>query len=614
MPTNHVSNRPFLNYLALAVGVLLLAAAMRLIGAADAPFWSDEAWNLWVIQTDFPNIITRLAANHHPPAYFLTLEAWRSIAGESKIALSFVAIAAGMLTCALVIRLGREGIGVFGALAAGLIFATFEQTVYYGQSIRHYSFLLLGAALTLWLFVRLLDRPTWPRAAAYGLAVAFTAYSLYIGAVLIAVQALIGLIVWRKSPRDLLKLAGAYGLALVVFIPWLVIGISGAVSKIQRGAITGYINSIPSTSDGVLSMLDILLGGQSALGVGLILVLIGLGWRMQRIPALFAVQFLVAFALMALTNVWLGIISERTLAMFAPAAALTLAAGLATIQRPARGWLLIGLIAWVILTPQGILPRLNSDLVAQHVAAGYSPGDLVLLETGFDDAAFGYQLEATLDPLDRRIFRSYYEYDFPDDDSMMAALDAEIAASDRIWLVYWNVPPRMAEKLSQLGYIRLTRADLPVGSGDPLYELDPIVRVTLWARPPADSLGLTFGDSLRLDGVTLPDRLPAGADSLYADVWWTPVQPVPLDYTVGLFLLDSAGVTRAEGFGPAPDQPMTGWPVGERVAVRQRLDLPPDLPTGDYALLAVVYWYQTPDAPLPVNGDTRAVIGSVRVE
>lgn len=601
-------------YLALAVGVLLIAAAMRLIGAADAPFWSDEAWNLWVIQTDFPNIITRLAANHHPPAYFLTLEAWRSVAGESKIALSFVAIAAGMLTCALVIRLGREGIGVFGALAAGLIFATFEQTVYYGQSIRHYSFLLLGAALTLWLFVRLLRRPTWPRAIAYGLAVAFTAYSLYIGAVLVAVQALIGLIVWRKSPRDLLKLAGAYALALVVFIPWLIIGISGALSKIQRGAITGYINSIPSTPDGVLSMLDIILGGQSALGVSLILVLISLGWRMQRIPALFAAQFLVAFALMALTNVWLGIVSERTLAMFAPAAALTLAAGLALIQRPARGWLLTGLVAWVILTPQGILPRLNSDLVAQHVAAGYSPGDLVLLETGFDDAAFGYQLEATLDPLDRRIFRSYYEYDFPDDDSMMAALDAEIAASDRIWLVYWNVPPRMAEKLSQLGYVRLSRADLPVGSGDPLYELDPIVRVTLWARPPADSAGLIFGDSLRLDGVTLADRLPAGAESLYADVWWTPVQPVPLDYTVGLFLLDSAGVTRAEGFGPAPDQPMTSWPVGESVVVRQRLDLPPDLPAGEYALLAVVYWYQTPDAPLSVNGDTRAVVGSVRVE
>ncbi|MCU0466458.1 MAG: glycosyltransferase family 39 protein, partial [Anaerolineae bacterium] len=285
-------------YLALAVGVLLVAAAMRLIGAAGAPFWSDEAWNLWVIQTDFPTIITRLAANHHPPAYFLTLEAWRSIAGESKIALSFVAIAAGMLTCALVIRLGREGIGVFGALAAGLIFATFEQTVYYGQSIRHYSFLLLGAALTLWLFVRLLRRPTWPRAAAYGLAVAFTAYSLYIGAVLIAVQALIGLVVWRRSPRDLLKLAGAYGLALVVFTPWLVIGISGALSKIQRGAITGYINSIPSTPDGVLSMLDIVLGGQSALGVGLILVLIGLGWRIGRVRALFAAQFLVAFGLM----------------------------------------------------------------------------------------------------------------------------------------------------------------------------------------------------------------------------------------------------------------------------------------------------------------------------
>lgn len=640
-------------YLALAILVLLIAAGMRLLGAGHTPFWSDEAWNLWVVQSDFQTDVARLAANHHPPAYFWTLDAWRHIAGESKIALSFIAIAAGMLTCAIVIRAGKDSLGIFGALAAGLIFATFEQPVYYGQSIRHYSFLLLGAALTLWLLMRALYRPTWRRFMVYGLSVAFTAYSLYIGVFVVALQAFAGLVLWRGAWRDKLKLAAAYLLALTLFAPWLVIGIGGALSKIQRGAITGYLNSIPTTPAGLQSMLEIVLGGQAALGLGLIFLVMSresqvlskklrawvrgrYSWNEQdgqgsavslqqirdispavfsglgtRDSGLFLLCSVGVFLLMVVINLRLGIISERTLAMLAPAVALTLGAGLASLPSPARKWLLGGLVVWVMLTPQGILPRLNSDSIAQAVADGYSPGDLVILETGFDDAAFGYQLERTLPMTDLRVFRSYYEYDFPDDDSMMAALDVQIALSERVWLIYWNVPPRMAEKLSGLGYIRQSRVDVPIGSGDPLYVRDPIARVSLWARPPSDSEGVVFGDSLRLDGLTVSPSIPAGGESLHVDMWWTPLAPIDRDYTVGLFLLDSGGVTRAESFGPAPDNPMTRWPLNQPTVERHTFSLPPDFPVGEYTLLALVYWYETPDAPLRVKNAPSAVVGRV---
>ncbi len=631
-------------YLILAVLALLIAAAMRILGAGHTPFWSDEAWNLWVVQSDFHTDVARLAANHHPPAYFWTLDAWRHIAGESKIALSFIAIAAGMLTTAVVIRAGKDSLGVFGALAAGLIFATFEQSVYYGQSIRHYSFLLLGAALTLWLLNRALRRPTWPRFIAYGVSVAFTAYSLYIGVFIVVLQAFAGFFLWRGARRDKLKLLAAYGLALLLFAPWLVVGIGGALSKIQRGAITGYLNSIPTTPSGLQTMLEIILGGQAALGLGLILLVMrdalkvmrknvttwatimrgghgtavslqateNLPHHASRITHHLALLCSVGvFALMAVINLRLGIISERTLAMLAPAVALTLGAGLTALPSPARKWLLGSLIVWVVLTPQGILPRLNSDTIAQAVADGYSPGDLVILETGFDDAAFGYQLERTLPVVDLRVFRSYYEYDFSDDNSMMAALDAQIALSERVWLVYWNVPPRMAEKLSQLGYIRQSRVDVPVGSGDPLYVRDPIARVSLWVRPKSDPDGVVFGDSLQLGGVTVSRRIPLGEKSLHVDLWWTALAPIDRDYTVGLFLLDSGGVTRAESFGPSPENPMTTWPVGQPNVERHTFSLPPDLPAGEYTLLALAYWYETPDAPLPVNGERSVIVGRV---
>jgi hypothetical protein len=594
--------------------VLLLAALMRFWGVADTPFWSDEAWNLWVVQSDFSTDVARLAANHHPPAYFWALDGWRRIAGESKLALSFVAIAAGMLTAAIVYRTGRDMGGLSAAIAAGLVFASFEQAVYYGQSIRHYSFLLLGAALTLWLLMRALRRPTWPRFLAYGAAVAFTAYSLYIGALVIALQALFGLLVWRGAWRDKLKLVGAYGFALVLFTPWLPVGLGGALSKIERGAITNYLNSLATTPQGVQTMLDIVWGGQAALGLALTgLALWRWGWRgVRALPVWCGMGVLVV---MCLINLRLGIVSERTLAMLAPAAALTVGLGVLAVPSVPRRWLVGALVVWSVVTVQGVLPRLNSDTIAQAVAAGYTPTDLVILETGFDDAAFGYQLERTLPPEGLRVFRSYYEYDFPDDPSMMAALDAQLAQSQRVWLVYWNVPPRMADKLRGLGFGRIERQRLPVGSGDPLYVRDPIAEVSLWVRPPdVPQFTGNYDNGLMLHGAIVPRHLPAGLTSLHIDSWWQASQPIDRDYTVGAFLIDaSTGQTLAESFAPPPDQPMTTWPTDRLIPVRHRFSLPQGLAVGEVVVRVVVYWYQTPDAPVLYDGQPTVTLGQVSV-
>ncbi len=599
-----------------AVAVLLLAAALRMNGLGHTPFWSDEGWNLWAVQSDFQTDVARLAANHHPPAYFWTLDGWRALAGESKLALGFVAWAAGLLTVAVVLRAGADLGGLGVAVAAGLLLATQGQMVYYGQTIRHYSFLLLAAALSTWLLMRALRRPTWPRFAAYGAVVAFTAYSMYIGAFVVAAQAFTGLVLWRAPARNKLKLLAAYGLALVLFIPWLLVGLDGALNKINRGAITDYLNSLASTPQGVQAMLTLILGGQVALGLG--------AWALcltgQRRPVVRVLPLMAsagALLLMVVVNLRLGVISERTLAMLFPAGGALAAAVGMTALPPLPRRLLIGLWAgWMALTAAGDLPRLNSHLAAQAIADGYSVGDMVLLETGFDDAAFGYQIERSLPAYGQRIFRSYYEYDYPDDPAMMAALDRALANTQRVWLVYWNVPPRMADKLSGLGFVRLERVRLPVGSGDPLYQRDPWMTVSLWARPQAfpnqppvryDAIGLT------LEGVTLAPALPQGTDRLYLDSWWSPAVPIDRDYTVGAFLLNEAGQTVAESFAPPPDQPMRAWPVGGLSALRHRFELPPDLPAGEYSLRVVVYWYQTPDAPVLADGQPFVTVGHVLI-
>lgn len=318
------------------------------------------------------------------------------------------------------------------------------------------------------------------------------------------------------------------------------------------------------------------------------------------------------FVLVALVNLRVGIVSERTLSFMTPYIALTLGVGLAALSPRMRNVLAVALIAWAVLTPQHIIPRLNSDLAAQAVAAGYSPGDLVVLETGFDDMAFTYEMEIALPPEDRRVFPTFSEYQYTDDAAMQAALDAELESTDRVWLVYWNVPPRMHERLREAGFERTARQSVPVGMDDPLYHTYPFIEVSRYVRPRRDEAALNFGGELRLLDVIAPDRVPVGT-TFSVDLAWRPLVTLERDYTVALFLLDADGVTRLEHFGPDAEHPTTRWPTAEITLDHHELTLPPDLPPGRYTLYAVVYWYQTVDDPLLVNGERGVTVAEIEV-
>ena len=99
-------SRPGLR-ISLVVLVLLLAAATRILGAEGYPLWTDEGASLY----HAPDPVRTLANNHHPPLYFMALNAWMSVAGDSRIALRFPAILAGILSAAAVYRLGKDWTG-----------------------------------------------------------------------------------------------------------------------------------------------------------------------------------------------------------------------------------------------------------------------------------------------------------------------------------------------------------------------------------------------------------------------------------------------------------------------------------------------------------------------
>src|SRR5690348_16067355 len=95
--------------------ILILAAPTRIIKVRSWSGWTGEGWSIW--STDDPHcdvVLGDVAHGWHPPLYFVALAGWRSLAGDSLLALRYLSIAAGLLTVAVTYRIGAD---VFGRRA-----------------------------------------------------------------------------------------------------------------------------------------------------------------------------------------------------------------------------------------------------------------------------------------------------------------------------------------------------------------------------------------------------------------------------------------------------------------------------------------------------------------
>ncbi len=150
----------------LMVAVLLLAFGLRVHNLEVQSFWNDEGNSARLSERSFQLIIEGTASDIHPPLYYLLLNQWRKLVGDSEFGLRSLSLFAGMLTVPLTFVLGRmvggkrpylnhekaERGDLLGFLAAGLL-AISPSMIYYSQEARMYALLglwsILGTVLLL---------------------------------------------------------------------------------------------------------------------------------------------------------------------------------------------------------------------------------------------------------------------------------------------------------------------------------------------------------------------------------------------------------------------------------------------------------------------------------
>ncbi len=262
----------------LATGLVLVAFGLRAYLLPDKPVWYDEAISSWTARLSLPEIALYQARAVHPPLHYWFLHLWGSLAGQSEYALRFLSLATGLLTVALLYRLGHRALGPGAGLVAALLLALSPFHIAWSQQIRMYSLATLLGLASVYLLLRILagqappltipnpppplgegkgdgetsqaeargdiglgERPQARQApplrwiwaawtcphrnlwAAYAIANALALYTLYLSGIVLIMEALVVLAVVAAGRRWRL-LAGwavSAGATALVYLPWL---------------------------------------------------------------------------------------------------------------------------------------------------------------------------------------------------------------------------------------------------------------------------------------------------------------------------------------------------------------------------------------------------------
>lgn len=573
--------------------LLLVIVASRIYRLDDLQMNQDEIWAVW--QTfGSPEQIIRWTPYDWPPLYYLMLGIWRGFTGAHPVILRYSSVLLFMLGAACLYRAVLRLADKRAAALATLAYAALGYATLLSIEVRGYAPLLGLMPLAFWLTLLYFDRPRWLTGLLLGIVMAALFYTSVTSAGAFFMLGVYTLVVY---PRSVWRWWLPGGIAAILSLPEILNKMQLAVERTQATAqLTppplpqALLNLFREWSgDPILIWALLLAAGIAALAMS----------RRARHPPVIAL-LLWAFAapvLMYVLNPLLGFFSARYAWWIMIGIALLAGIGLARLPRP------LPVLAGVMLAGLAFVPLpLDRYVIFENVSElgrnfawlqrRLLPGDVLLLDPG---NACGRPEE----------WDYYSHVFFPNG---LTFVD-DPAGYRRVWHVLFDSQPDQ-KLLKMVTNGRITQQFVgPPGCLFRLYEAPP------------DAEGVLFEDGMRFHGAdVIKNDLPASGplvrregESVRLRLWWSVDQPVALDYSVGVYILERDGrLIASADSAPAPIYPpdappeTSRWTTGTFYIEERDLILPFPTRRATYEIALAVYFWQDGtrlDAPgLDENG------------
>jgi hypothetical protein len=628
----------------LLVLILLLAFGLRVHNLEVQSFWNDEGNSARLSERSIPLIIEGTASDIHPPLYYLLLNQWRKLMGDSEFGLRSLSLFAGLLVVPLTYVLGRflgwgkaehrvaqrshrkpqRGGLLLGLIAAGLA-AINPGLVYYSQEARMYALLGFFAVLSTVLLLRWLlavgkplavnGKRRWVWGGAYVLSAVAGLYTHYFfPAVLLVHNLFILFKIIQSLPKPLTINHLPFALrqrlikhwlllmlaTLLLYAPWLPIFLDQFGSDpIRRPGMGEFLTAVShfltfgQTIEPETSLLWVMTG---LLGLGLVN-----GCTKLILPIL---GVLIPLGMMFATGTT-GAEYYKFLVVAVPFWVIWLSASFTETNQ--RGFRLLAAVGLLVL-PWGMgqslqnmygdpaYARADYRAMAQRILAEDHPNAGVILNAANQWEAFTYYY-----PDDGNVYPLPAGRSRPNPDDIDATLSQIAARHDRLYAIFWGEAQRDPERLIErwLDAHAFKATDEWVGD----------VRFVTYAIPSAPAtemvtaVSLPFGDAITLDGYTLGATSLRPGDIVEVTLFWETAVPLQNRYKVFLHLLDANGnlVSQRDSEPGGGLALTTTWQPGAVVVDNHGLLLLSDLPPGSYRLQLGLYDLANPADRLPVT-------------
>ncbi len=581
---------------------LLLAAGASIPLLNDDALYLDERFTIMHIgdmQTVYsPAQTAQSVANNseqHAPGYFWLLGGWAVLVGYSQVALRYLSVLAGVLSLAMMYRLGHRLFGcTTGLVAMGLLAASALHT-YFFHEMRMYTLYTLLMLLLLWGYQQVIEaahpRP-WQWGVLGGAAVGLL-YTHYFAILTLSGLGVHHLLFVRKD-RRWWWVAGTLVLAVLTFLPWLGVVLAGTAEVLEE---TRRGLAVPDALW--------LMGWVVANGNPLLIGIAGLGllWHARSRPArlLLTIGGVSLVGLLA-ANELLDLLPPRRaryLLIVLPHLLLPLAAGLVRVP-DARVTLTLLLSGWFVAGNQ-LLANPLLDLYTnreQLQQADYPP---------FSEVLVAFQREGTPRTVGERLLAvsttstklgqvqnfigEYYLRQLGMDGQVIVLEDPPEAVLNApvIYLGYdpARVPPTAHDRLVRS---LLPRYDTCAPIADqPDLALAVYVQPNLPCPDQMQSQRVSFGRGrVRLLGHATQQT----SDELVVVTTWA-ASPNAANYSYSLRVVDETGAYLAMRDAGVPStEPMFGAPTPPSIRTEARFSTA-GWPPGPYALRLVVYNWAT---------------------
>jgi hypothetical protein len=210
--------------------LLPIQAVLLLVNPGLLPIWGDEQFTLNIVALSWGEIGAALAADIHPPLYFLLLKAWMVLSLADPIA--WARIFSGLIAVSATVALDRLWMPRFSHEARTWFLALWclsPLLLLDARMARSYSLQTLIAVLALAAMAHVCSQPSLKKAGILSVALAALLYTHYLPGLAI------GAVAWgalaKKNVR--LSLASA-ALTALLYLPWLPVlfeGLTQAAAK-----------------------------------------------------------------------------------------------------------------------------------------------------------------------------------------------------------------------------------------------------------------------------------------------------------------------------------------------------------------------------------------------